>query len=167
MITQPNDSKGRPLIDGVVVKVLKPIPDERGRLMELIRSDEPVFERFGQAYVTVCKPRIVKGWHYHKKQVDHFVCLNGEAKVVLYDSRKDSKTHGRINEFILGWSSPILVKIPTYAFHGFTAMGTTEAMIVNFPTELYHDTDPDEFRTDPFSPEIPYDWGDVDRRLSR
>ena len=61
------------LIDGVHVKSLKPIEDDRGKLMEILRSDEPLFERFGQAYVTVCLPRVVKGWHYHQKQVDHFV----------------------------------------------------------------------------------------------
>src|SRR3989338_7307001 len=100
------------LIEGVQIKRLKVLADERGKLMEILRSDEPFFEKFGQAYVTVCKPGIVKGWHYHKGQKDHFVCLQGKAKVVLYDARKDSKTHGMINEFILGWENQQLVKIP-------------------------------------------------------
>ena len=67
------------MIAGVQVKPLKPILDERGRLMELLRSDDPIFEKIGQVYVTVCKPRVVKGWHYHKLQTDHFVCLQGTA----------------------------------------------------------------------------------------
>jgi len=161
------DSRGRSLIDGVWVKQLKPIVDERGKLMELLRSDEPIFEGFGQSYVTFCNPRIVKGWHYHKRQVDHFVCLGGEAKVVLYDSREGSKTHGLVNEFILSLAHSVLVKVPTYVLHGFTAVGGHEAMVLNFPTAVYNYSSPDEFRKDPFSPEIPYDWGDVDRRLSR
>ena len=155
------------LIQDVVVKQLKPIPDERGKLMELLRSDEKIFERFGQAYVTVCKPKIVKGWHYHKVQTDHFICLQGKAKVVLYDVRKDSKTHGMLNEFIMGWDNPILVKIPTFVYHGFTAVGSEEAMILNIPTEVYKYSEPDEFRANPFTREIPYDWGDVDRSLSK
>ena len=154
-------------IEGVQVKKLKTLADNRGELMEILRSDEPIFERFGQAYVTVCKPRIVKGWHYHKLQTDHFVGLQGTAKVVLYDSRKNSKTFGQINEFILGWDNPILVKIPTFVFHGFTALGNQDAMILNIPTEVYRYTEPDEFRADPFSKEIPYDWGDVDRVHSK
>ena len=155
------------LIVGVRVKTLKPIPDERGLLMEILRSDEPIYERFGQAYVTVCKPRIVKGWHYHKVQVDHFVCLAGTAKVVLYDGREGSKTFGKINEFVMGWENQILVKIPTYVYHGFTALGHEPAAILNLPTEVYRNSNPDEFRADPFSKEIPYDWGNVDRALSR
>ncbi len=157
----------RQLIQDVVVKQLKPIPDERGKLMELLRSDEAVFEQFGQAYVTVCKPRIVKGWHYHKIQKDHFICLQGTAKVVLYDGRKNSKTLGMINEFVMGWENPIMLKIPTYVYHGFTAEGSEDAMILNIPTEVYKYAEPDEFRASPFSPEIPYDWGNVDRNLSR
>ena len=70
------------VIDGVQVKELKVISDDRGALMEILRSDDQLFERFGQAYVTICKPRVVKGWHYHKVQTDHFVCLKGKAKVV-------------------------------------------------------------------------------------
>lgn len=155
------------LIHDVKVKQLKPIPDDRGKLMELLRSDESIFEKFGQAYVTVCKPRVVKGWHYHKLQVDHFICLQGTAKVVLYDSRKGSKSFGLINEFMMSWDNPILLKIPTYVYHGFTAVGKEAAMILNLPTEVYKYADPDEFRANPFSPDIPYDWGDVDKAISK
>lgn len=155
------------LIEGVQLKQLKPISDDRGRLMEILRSDESMFEQFGQVYVTVCKPRVVKGWHYHKVQVDHFVCLQGKAKVVLYDAREPSKTYRKINEFTLGWDHPLLIKIPTFVFHGFTALENQEAMILNLPTEVYQNDHPDEFRMSPFSKEIPYDWGDVDQTVSR
>jgi len=159
----PTDS----FIEGVKVKELKIISDERGKLMEILRSDEPIFERFGQAYVTVCKPRVVKGWHYHKIQADHFVCLQGAAKVVLYDPRKESKTYGEINEFMIGWDNQLMIKIPTFVYHGFTALGNQDAIILNIPTEVYHYDQPDEFRENPFSKQIPYDWGDVDKTASR
>lgn len=155
------------MIEGVEVKKLKSITDDRGSLMEILRSDEPLFERFGQCYVTVVHPRIVKGWHYHKRQTDHFCCLGGTAKVALYDGREKSKTHGEVNEFILGLELPLLVKIPPYVFHGFTAAGDEDAMILNVPTEPYRYNDPDEYRESPFSGKIPYDWGFVDREKSR
>ena len=155
------------LIKDVQVKNLKGLPDGRGMLMEILRSDESIFEKFGQAYITVVKPRVVKGWHYHKVQVDHFVGLQGKPKVVLYDPRKDSPTYGIINEFVIGLDNPLLIKIPTYVYHGFTAVGKESAMILNIPTEVYHYKEPDEFRVSPFSEEIPYDWGDVDKSVSR
>ena len=154
-------------IEGVEVKTLKRISDDRGFLMEILRSDEALFDRFGQCYVTVVRPKIVKGWHYHKKQYDHFCCLRGTAKVVLYDPREQSKTRGEVNEFILSLENSLLVKIPPYVFHGFTAVGKEEAMILNIPTEPYHYSEPDEFRESPFSEKIPYHWGDVDREKSR
>lgn len=155
------------MIQDVVVKRLKPIADERGFLMEILRSDDSIFDRFGQCYVTMVHPRIVKGWHYHKKQCDHFCCLQGTAKVVLYDGREKSKTHGEVNEFILSLETPLLVKIPPYVFHGFTAVGEEPALILNLPTERYHYSEPDEYRESPFSEKIPYDWGMVDREKSR
>ena len=33
------------MIDGVKVTPLRALPDERGRLMEMFRSDEPDFEK--------------------------------------------------------------------------------------------------------------------------
>ena len=155
------------MIQGAEIKKLNPLDDERGFLMEILRSDDPIFQKFGQCYVTAVHPGIVKGWHYHKKQFDHFCCLRGTAKVVLYDGRESSRTFGEVNEFILSLESPLLVKIPPYVFHGFTAVVEEDALILNLPTELYHYQEPDEYREPPFSPAIPYDWGLVDRQKSR
>ncbi|NPV81820.1 MAG: dTDP-4-dehydrorhamnose 3,5-epimerase family protein, partial [Firmicutes bacterium] len=95
---------------------------------------------------------------YHKKQWDHFVCVAGMAKVVLYDQREDSPTRGKVNEFHMGRLNPILVKIPPHVYHGFTAEGPETALIVNFPTELYNYAEPDEFRLAYNDPSIPYSW---------
>lgn len=146
------------MIDGVVVKPLRVISDERGFLMEMLRSDDEIFERFGQAYITACYPGVVKGWHYHKKQTDHFVCVRGMAKVVLYDGREGFPTHGQVQEFFIGERNPALLKIPPLVMHGFKAVGMEMAMIINFPTELYNYQEPDEYRVPWDSKDIPYDW---------
>ncbi len=146
------------MIEGVVLKPLRVIPDERGFLMEMLRSDDEIFERFGQAYITACYPQVVKGWHYHRKQTDHFVCVRGMAKVVLYDQRDDSPTRGQVQEFFIGERNPALLKIPPLVMHGFKAIGQEMAMIINFPTELYNYQEPDEYRVPWDSKDIPYDW---------
>lgn len=146
------------LIEGVHIRNLKVIPDERGYLMEILRSDWPEFERFGQVYITSCYPGIIKGWHYHKKQTDNFVCIKGMAKVVLYDARAESPTFGLINEFFIGERNPVLIKIPPLVYHGFKAIGGNEAVILNVPTELYNYSDPDEYRVPFDDPSIPYNW---------
>jgi len=155
------------MIQGVQVKTLKLIPDERGFLMEMLRSDEPIFEQFGQVYLTGCRRGAAKAWHYHKEQTDHFVCILGKALVVLYDLRETSPTFRVVEEYILEAppcrsGSPILLKIPPFVVHGFTALEGEEARIVNIPTIPYRYEDPDEFRFPWNSPEIPYTWpGDV------
>ncbi len=146
------------LIHGVNVKPLKIIADERGYLMEMLRSDDPFFQRFGQSYVSVAYPGVVKGWHFHKVQTDHFVIVKGMMKVVLYDQREDSPTKGLINEFFMGEKNPILVTIPPGVVHGMKGIGTEPAMLVNVPTELYKYDKPDEYRIDPHKNDIPYDW---------
>ena len=146
------------MIEGVKVKKLKVIPDERGRLMEMLRSDDDLFEKFGQVYITTALPGIVKAWHYHRKQTDHFVCVMGRARVALYDSREDSATFEETNEFIMELANPILLKIPSLVYHGFKCISEEETAIINIPTELYDYNNPDEFRIDPYKNDIPYDW---------
>ncbi|KPJ58584.1 MAG: dTDP-4-dehydrorhamnose 3,5-epimerase [Planctomycetes bacterium DG_23] len=146
------------MIEGVKTQKLKVIPDERGRLMEVLRSDWEVFEKFGQVYITTAYPGVVKAWHYHKIQSDNFAVISGMAKVVLYDGREDSPTKGEVAEFVIGEHNPLLIHIPAGVYHGFKPVGEKEAMVLNSPTELYNYESPDEYRLDPYDNDIPYDW---------
>jgi dTDP-4-dehydrorhamnose 3,5-epimerase len=146
------------VIAGVTTRKLRLIPDERGYLMEMLRRDWEEFEQFGQVYITAVYPGVVKGWHYHKKQTDHFICVHGMAKVVLYDGRQESPTFGEVNEFFMGDLNPILLKIPPGVMHGFKGIGQDMTLIVNVPTELYNYNEPDEYRLPAHTDQIPYDW---------
>jgi dTDP-4-dehydrorhamnose 3,5-epimerase len=148
----------RQRIDGVGLKLLKWMADERGKLMELLRCDDEVFSAFGQVYVTTCFPGVVKGWHYHRKQDDCMAVIKGMAKVALYDDREGSPTRGLVNEFFIGEDNPGLIKIPRGVAHGFKAYGAGEVFIINTVTAPYNPDDPDEYRIDPFDNDIPYDW---------
>jgi dTDP-4-dehydrorhamnose 3,5-epimerase len=148
----------QPRIDGVKVKPLRTIPDERGWLMEILRADEPeLFSKFGQAYVSATYPGVVKAWHYHRKQVDNFACLAGMIKLVLVDMREGSATRGTVNEFFMGTEQRLLVQIPPLVYHGWKCISTDLAIVLNLPTEPYHYTDPDEYRLEPHGT-LPYDW---------
>lgn len=146
------------LIQGVLTRQLNRIVDERGYLAELLRSDWDIFERFGQLYLTTARPGVIKAWHMHEKQTDHFVCIQGMVKLVLCDTRQDSPTHRMINEFFIGEENLLLVKIPPQVMHGFKAIGTSMAVMLNCPTEPYNYETPDEYRLPYDTPEIPYDW---------
>ncbi len=150
------------MIDGVELKKLKVLPDERGRLMEIFRRDDPFYSQFGQVYMTTAYPGVVKGWHYHKKQFDNMAVVKGMMKIVLYDGRKDSKTFGEVNEFFAGEHNPVLIHIPPFVHHGFKCISPDEAIVINTPTEAYDYKSPDEFRVDPHNNDIPYDWNRKD-----
>ncbi len=152
----------RGMIEGVAVKQLKLIPDERGRLMEMLRSDEDIFAKFGQVYMTTTYPQVVKAWHYHKKQDDFIVCVKGMLKLVLFDDRETSATRGEVTEFFIGDYNPMLVKVPRMVYHGWKCISTDEAIVINIPTEPYNREEPDEYRLDPHNNNIPYRWARKD-----
>lgn len=146
------------MIDGVRVKKLRVIPDERGRLMEIFRNDDELFQRFGQVYMTTTYPHVVKAWHYHKIQTDNVTVVKGMLKLVLYDARDGSPTKGEVNEFFVGEHNPLLVQIPNGVYHGWMCISETEAIAVNIPTEAYNRENPDEQRLHPHENDIPYEW---------
>ncbi|MFA5253009.1 MAG: dTDP-4-dehydrorhamnose 3,5-epimerase family protein, partial [Phycisphaerae bacterium] len=125
------------LIDGVKARRAKVLCDERGRLGEIMRADDPFFEKFGQVYFTTTRPGVVKAWHWHKKQTDHFYVAKGMVKIALYDERKDSPTYGIVNQLYLGEHCPGVVRIPPGVQHGWMCVSDTEAYIMNVVSEMY------------------------------
>ena len=146
------------MINGVNTKKLRIIPDERGRLMEIMRNDDELYQKFGQVYMTTTLPGVVKAWHLHKKQTDNVTCVQGQIKLALYDSREDSPTYKEVNQFFLGIHNPLLVQIPPGVYHGWKCVSLEEAIMVNLPTEVYDYENPDEHRIDPYENDIPYAW---------
>jgi dTDP-4-dehydrorhamnose 3,5-epimerase len=146
------------MIDGVMTKKLKVIPDERGRLMECLRNDDDLFLGFGQFYMTTTFPGVVKGWHLHEVQYDNIVCVKGMIKLALHDAREGSATRGQTDEYFLGEHNPLLVRVPSGIWHGWKCVSPEEAYIVNAPTEVYKYDAPDQQELPHDSPEIPYDW---------
>ena len=144
-------------IQGVRTRPLRLIPDERGWLMEILRADDELFTQFGQVYVSATYPGVVKAWHYHRVQVDHFACVSGMVKLVMIDTREDSPTRGTVNEFFIGSHNPMLVQVPNLVYHGWKCIGEETALVVNVPTEPYRYKDPDEYRLEPHGT-LPYDW---------
>ncbi|MFC1937089.1 dTDP-4-dehydrorhamnose 3,5-epimerase family protein [Chloroflexota bacterium] len=144
------------MIEGVKIKPLKKICDERGMVMHMLRHDEPDFERFGEIYFSCVFPGVIKGWHGHKEMTLNYAVVKGMIKLVLYDDRVDSSTKGELMEIFMGDNNYILVTIPPWVWNGFKGIGTEMAIIANCAT---HPHDPDEiYRCDPFNNDIPYEW---------
>jgi len=146
------------MIDGVRVKTLKTIADERGWLFEILRRDDEIFREFGQIYLTAVYPGVVKAWHCHAGQTDSFTVVSGMAKLALADLREDSRTHGDINEFFIGDQNRILVQIPPGVYHGLMGISPQPALALNCPDRPYDHGNPDEIRLPHDTDAIDYDW---------
>jgi len=144
------------MIEGVYVRPLQRIPDERGMIMHMLRADDPHFQQFGEIYFSTVYPGVIKGWHIHTRMTLNYAVVHGMIKLVLYDDRVDSPTRGEIQELFLGQGNYCLVTIPPMIWNGFKGIGTTIAIVANCATVPH---DPEEIkRKDPFDPSIPYDW---------
>jgi dTDP-4-dehydrorhamnose 3,5-epimerase len=144
------------MINGVKITPLRQIPDERGKIMHMLRSDTEGFAGFGEIYFSCVYPGAIKGWHIHKRMTLNYAVPHGNIKFVLYDDREGSSTRGAIQEIFMGPDNYCLVTVPPLIWNGFKGIGTTTAIVANCAS-LAHD--PDEIgRKDPFDPSIPYNW---------
>ena len=146
------------MIEGVRVRRLARHEEARCSLTELLRSDWPEFTRFGQAIVTVNRPGVIRGWHWHRRQTDVIVVVAGSALVPLYDGRPDSPTRGQIEEYVTGEDDLAAIFVPPGVYHGYRTIGGTPALILNFPDATYDPARPDEERVPHDDPAIGYRW---------
>jgi dTDP-4-dehydrorhamnose 3,5-epimerase len=144
------------MIEGVRCKPLKQICDERGKVMHMVRTDEPGFSGFGEIYFSTVYPGAIKGWHLHHRMALNYAVPSGKIKFVLYDDRQGSPTRGEVNELFLGPDNYQLVTVPPLVWNGFKGVGTEMAIVANCAS-IPHDPGEIE-RMDPFDPRIPYDW---------
>jgi dTDP-4-dehydrorhamnose 3,5-epimerase len=144
------------VIEGVQVIPLRRIPDERGTIMHMLRATDPHFVQFGEIYFSTIYRGVVKGWHRHREMTLNYACVFGRVKIVLYDERAGSPTHGELQEIFLGPDNHALVVVPPEVWNGFKGMNDPFAIVANCCT---HAHDPARSsRLDPFDNHIPYDW---------
>jgi dTDP-4-dehydrorhamnose 3,5-epimerase len=151
-------------LDGVELVRVSPHVDDRGSLIEIYNPSlkfwrEPIVYTYG----VLIRPGRIKGWGMHKLQTDRYYVATGCLRVVLYDGRTDSPSYQRFAEFHFTDASLGLLRIPPGVWHADQNWGDTDALIVNFPTEPYDRANPDKYRIDPHSAEIPFDWELKDR----
>lgn len=146
------------MIEGVKVKRLVRHCDDRGFFQEILRDDDGLLKRFGQASMSKTYPGVIKAFHYHERQDDLWFFAVGNAQVVLHDLRENSPTKGATNVFYMGEDNPILLLISAGVAHGYRTLGEKPAIIIYFTTESYNRDNPDEKRIPYDDPSIGFDW---------
>ena len=144
-------------VEGAATLALNIIPTQGGPVLHMLRADSPFFAGFGELYFSEVEAGAVKAWKRHSRQTQCFAVPSGQLKVVLYDDRADSSTHGICCEVLLGRPDNYrLLRIPPLVWYGFTSVGSTPALICNC-ADLPHDP-AESLRKDAKDPSIPYHW---------
>jgi dTDP-4-dehydrorhamnose 3,5-epimerase len=143
-----NGSPGPSRLDGVRLGRLQRHVDERGAFRELWRASTfgelsprhtgagagPTAEaaggpRFVQANLSTSRPGVLRGLHYHRRQLDYWVVASGRAFVALVDVRPllDGSSPRAVVEthdlHVDDW-----VVIPVGVAHGFLALEGLELL---------------------------------------
>lgn len=145
-------------IEGVLVTRLKKVVNPRGHLMEVQRADDSHYSGFGQAYVTMTNPGVVKAWYRHHKQIDQIALIKGELLLVLFDTRPESATCNALTEIRIQEDEPQLIRIPPGVWHGFQAVGSDPAFLLHLNSIPFDFENTDEDRISDDDPLIPYSW---------
>jgi dTDP-4-dehydrorhamnose 3,5-epimerase len=153
----PAGKRIRTMISGVEFREAITHPDDRGELCEIFN---PVWgivpEPMVYAYMSTVRPGKIKGWVYHKEQVDRIFIASGHLRVVLYDLREESPTHGTINEFFITERNRALITFPIRVAHAIQNIGSTDGLFINLPTRPYNHENPDKYRIPVDDGIIPY-----------
>jgi dTDP-4-dehydrorhamnose 3,5-epimerase len=147
------------LIAGVRVRAVRHVPKSNGVLTEIYRSDWKLDDLdVAQVFQTELLPGAISGWHVHQHTTDRLFVTRGLMKIVLYDAREDSPTHGRINEFRHGTHRPALVLIPPGVWHAVQNYAAEPGALVNLVDRAYAYDDPDHWRLPLGTRLIPYSF---------
>jgi dTDP-4-dehydrorhamnose 3,5-epimerase len=131
-------------IEGLLFRPTRPVPHEDGHVAEVARADwELIVNPIVQVHTTTTFSGRIRAWGLHERSTDRLFVVSGLVKIVVFDGRRESPTSGLINEFTVSEKNPGLLVIPPNLYHGWKNIGTTEAIIINMPDNMYHHSKPD------------------------
>jgi dTDP-4-dehydrorhamnose 3,5-epimerase len=145
------------LIDGVRIREVRNVLKSNGVLTEVYRTDWAVDDGIvQQVFQVTIEPGGLSAWHAHQHATDRLFVSAGILKIVLYDAREDSPSHGCVNELRFGIQRPALVVIPPGVWHGVQNTGDAPALLLNLVDRAYQYENPDHWRLPSDTPKIPY-----------
>lgn len=144
------------MIDGLVLTPLKQICDERGKVMHMLRADAPHFTAFGEIYFSYVNVGVVKAWKLHKEMTQNIAVPYGKIRLVLFDGREESSTHGMIQELEVGGDNYNLVTIPPKLWYGFQGLTDPSALIANCASQWFEEEEVERCEVE--ESDIPFSW---------
>jgi UDP-2-acetamido-2,6-beta-L-arabino-hexul-4-ose reductase len=114
---------------------LTPRGDARGTLFEGVKTLHG-----GQCFVSTTHPGVTRGNHYHRRKIERFLVLRGDAVI-----RLRRLLFPQVHEFRVCGAAPCYIDMPTFHTHDITNIGTTELVTLFWTHEIYDPHDPDTY----------------------
>lgn len=144
-------------IYGVQVAELVVRGDERGQFVETFRTEwfpQRSWARI-QTNRSDSQAGVLRGLHYHHRQVDYWYVPHGTIRVGMADLRPHSPTYLQSAVLELGDGHPFGLYIPIGVAHGFVAL--TDATLTYLVDNYYDGTDENGVAWD--DPQLRVPWG--------
>ena len=144
------------LIAGVKFVRLQPCADERGSFMETFRKEWFPERDWQTVQMNRSRSRagVLRGLHYHHRQVDYWYVVEGAIRAGLVDLRQGSPTRGAAQAVDVRDGNPLGLYIPIGVAHGFLALSDVTLMYL---VDNYYDAN-DEYGVAWNDPVLGVDW---------
>lgn len=145
------------IIPGVKLVKLRAFGDDRGQFMEIFRKEWLPERTWAiiQGNRSDSTPGVLRGLHFHHRQVDYWHVTHGSIRVALADLRRSSPAFGATETLELSASEPTGLFIPIGVAHGFL---TLTAATLTYIVDNYYDG-ADELGVAWDDPKLAIDWG--------
>ena len=144
-------------ISGVMIAHLTSYGDGRGSFRETFRK-EWFPQRNWDDFQTNCSHSmagVLRGLHYHFRQVDYWYVPRGMIRAALFDMRPNSPTYMATQTIDMGEDNEIGLFIPIGVAHGFATLTDATLMYI---VDNYFDGS-DEYGVAWDDPALGIDWG--------
>jgi UDP-2-acetamido-2,6-beta-L-arabino-hexul-4-ose reductase len=107
--------------------------DDRGSLFEAVKGHNG-----GQTFVSTTRPGITRGNHFHRRKVERFLVVQGEAIIRI---RRLFSTE--VKEFRVRGEQPVYIDMPTLHTHNISNVGDGELLTLFWAHEIFDPQTPD------------------------
>lgn len=109
--------------------------DDRGWLTQFIKS-----EHFGQINISLTKPGVTRGIHWHNTKIEKFLVVSGHAEVRIRDYYSDE-----VSTYTIDSGKLQVLEMPAGRIHSIKNIGKEDMMLVIWAHEIFDPENPDTY----------------------
>ena len=113
----------------LIITPLDIIKVNKGDVMHAMKSHDPGFSGFGEAYFSMVSYNAIKAWKRHHEMTLNLVVPVGKIRFVLFDDRKVSNT--QFQEVIISKDNYCRLTVPPMVWIGFQGLSDNGSMLLN------------------------------------